>query len=134
MTREGNAKKQAAKKPGAKKASPKEADGLAAVLAKIAQMPAPYRAMGERLHEIITSSAPELTPRTWYGMPAYAKEGKVVCFFRVDKYMTFGLTEDANLTREEGAPHQLMGSAWFFTALDDATEAKLSDIVRKAAS
>jgi hypothetical protein len=123
-----------AEKKAAKKASPKKAGGEAAVLAKIAQMPAPYRAMGERLHEIITKSAPGLTPRTWYGMPAYAKEGKVVCFFRVDKYMTFGLTEDANLTREEDAPHQLMGSAWYFTALDDATEAKLSAIVRKAAS
>jgi hypothetical protein len=128
MKREGNAKQ------AAKKASPKKADGEAAVLAKIAQMPAPYCAMGERLHEIITESAPGLTPRTWYGMPAYAKDGKVVCFFRVDKYMTFGLTEDANLTREEGAPHQLMESAWYFTALDDATEARLSAIVRKAAS
>jgi hypothetical protein len=134
MNPERNAKKQAASKPGAKMANPKRADGEAAVLAKIAQMPAPYRSMGERLHEIITKGAPGLTPRTWYGMPAYAKDGKVVCFFRVDKYMTFGLTEDANLTREEGAPHQLMQSAWYFTALDDATEAKLSAIVRKAAS
>lgn len=134
MKRERNAKEQAAKKPGAKEASPKKADDEAAVLAKIAEMPAPYRAMGERLHEIITKSAPGLTPRTWYGMPAYAKDDKVVCFFRVDKYMTFGLTEDANLTRDEDAPHQLMASAWYFTALDDATEAKLSAIVRKAAT
>ena len=124
MKRERNAEKQAAVKVA----------GEAAVLAKIAQMPAPYRAMGERLHEIITKSVPALTPRTWYGMPAYAKDGKVVCFFRVDKYMTFGLTEDANLTREEGAPHQLMASAWYFSGLDDATEAKLSAIVREAAS
>ena len=129
MERERNAREQTAQK-----ASQEKADGEAAVLAKIAQMPAPYRAMGERLHEIIMQSAPQLTPRTWYGMPAYAKDGKVVCFFRVDKYMTFGLTEDANLTREEGAPHQLMASAWYFTALDDATEAKLSNIVRQAAS
>jgi hypothetical protein len=57
-----------------------------------------------------------------------------MCFFRADKYMTFALTEDAHFTREEGAPHQLMEYAWFFTALDDATEAKLSAIVRKAAS
>jgi hypothetical protein len=134
MKRERNAEKQAAKEPAAKKASPKKGDGEAAILAKIAQMPAPYRILGERLHEIIMTSAPGLTPRTWYGMPAYAKDGKVVCFFRVDKYMTFGLTEDANLTREEGASHQLLGSAWYFTALDDATEAKLSAIVRKAAS
>jgi hypothetical protein len=124
MKEERNATKQAAKK----------ADGEAAVLAKIAEMPAPYRAMGERLHEIIMTSVPGLTPRTWYGMPAYAKEGKVLCFFRADKYMTFGLTEDANFTLEEGATHQLMEYAWFFTALDDATEAKLSAIVRKGAS
>lgn len=112
----------------------KKADGEAAVLEKIAAMPEPYRAIGERLHALILRSAPELHPRVWYGMPGYAKDGPVLCFFRVDKYMTFGLTEHANLTREEGAPHQLMGSAWFFTALDDATEAKLSAIVRKAAS
>jgi len=124
MKEEEKAKKQAAKK----------ADGEAAVLAKIAEMPAPYRAMGERLHEIITQSAPELTPRTWYGMPGYEKEGKVVCFFRADKYMTFGLTEDATFTLEEGAPHQLMEYAWFFTAMDEATEAKISEIVRKGAS
>jgi hypothetical protein len=103
-------------KPAAKKA-----DGEAAVLAKIAAMPAPYRAMGERLHALILRSAPELKPTVWCGMPGYAKDGPVVCFFRADKYMTFGLTDKANFTREEGAPDQLMGSAWFFTALDDAT-------------
>ena len=64
----------------------------------------------------------------------YAKDGKVVCFFRADKYMTFGLTDKANLTREEGAPHQLFESAWYFNTLDDATEGKLSAIVRRAAS
>jgi hypothetical protein len=110
------------------------ADGEAAVLAKIAAMRVPYRAMGERLHELILRSAPALQPKLWYGMPGYAKtkDGPVVCFFRADKYMTFGLTEKANFTREEGVPHQLMRSAWFFTALDEATEARLSDIVRKA--
>jgi len=66
-------------------------------------------------------------------MPWYAKDGKRVCFFRADKYMTFGLTEEANLTREEGAPHRLLASAWYFTALDGPTEAKLSAIARKAA-
>jgi hypothetical protein len=80
-----------------------KADGEAAVLAKIAAMP-------------------------WY-----AKNVKSVCFFRVDKYMTFGLTEEANLARDEGAPHQLLASAWYFTALDDPTEAKLSATVRTAA-
>jgi len=137
------AEKKAAKKatkaasPAAKKAvrkPAKKADGEGAVLAKIAAMPAPYRAMGERLHALILRSAPALQPTVWYGMPGYAKDGKLVCFFRADKYMTFGLTDKANLTREEGAPHQLLESAWYFTALDDATEAKLSAIVRKGAS
>ena len=103
------------------------------MLAKIAAMPAPYRAMGERLHALILRSAPALQPTSYYGMPWYAKDGKRVCFFRANKYMTFGLTEEANLTREEGAPHQLLASAWYFTALDDPTEAKLYAIVRKAA-
>ena len=113
----------------------KKADGKAAALAKIAAMPAPHRAMGERLHALILRSAPSLQPALWYSMPGYAKDGKTVCFFRADKkYMTFGFTQEANLTREEGAPHQLIESAWYFTALDDATEAKLSGIVRKVAS
>jgi hypothetical protein len=68
-------------------------------------------------------------------MPAYAKDGTPVCFFRADKkYMTFGFTQQAELACEPGATHQLIECAWFFTALDDATEAKLSDIVRKLAS
>ena len=113
---------------------PKKADGGAAALAKIAAMPEPYRAIGEQLHALIVDSAPALQPTTWYGMPAYAKDGKVICFFRADEYMTFGLTEKANLTLEDGAAHQLRESAWFLTALDDATEARLSAIVRKAAS
>jgi len=124
------------KKP-TKTANPadKKAAGEAAVLAKIAAMPAPYRAMGERLHALILRSAPALQSAVWYGMPGYAKDGKTVCFFRSDKKcMTFGFTQEANLTREEGAPHQLIESAWYFTALDDATEAKLSAIVRKVAS
>jgi hypothetical protein len=109
-------------------------DAEAAVLTKIAAMPAPFSAVGERLHALISRSAPALQPKLWYGMPGYAKDGTTVCFFRADKkYMTFGLTQEANLTREEGAPHQLIPSAWYFTALDDATEAKLSAIVRKVA-
>jgi hypothetical protein len=111
----------------------KKAAKKAAVLAKIAGMPAPYRAMGERLQALILRSAPALQPTLYYGMPWCAKDGKRVCFFRADKYMTFGLTEEANLTREEGALHQLLASAWYFTALNDPTEAKLSAIVRKAA-
>ncbi len=99
-----------------------------------AAMPAPYNAMGERLHALIARSAPALQPTLWYGMPAYAKGGKTICFFRADKkYMTFGLTQDANLAPEEGASHQLIESAWYFTSLDDATETRLSAIVRKVA-
>jgi len=126
------AEKKAVKKARAPAA--KKAEGEAAVLEKIAAMPAPYRAMGERLHALILRSAPAIEPALWYGMPAYAKDGKTICFFRADKkYMTFGFTQEANLTIEEGAPHQLIESAWYFTALDDPTEAKLSAIVRKVA-
>ena len=126
----------AARKKAAARPRPRtvKADGEAAVLAKIAAMPAPYRAMGERLHALILRSAPALQPTLHYGMPWYAKDGKRVCFFRADKYMTFGLTEEANLGREESAPHQLLDCAWYFAALDDATEARLSTIVRKVAS
>ena len=109
-------------------------DGEAAVLTKIAAMPGAYRGMGDRLHGLILRSAPPLQPTLWYGMPGYAKDGKVICFFRVDKYMTFGLTDKANHTLEDGAQHQLRESAWFFDTLDDATEARLCAIVRKAAS
>jgi hypothetical protein len=116
------------------KPAAKRADGEAATLERIAAMPAPYREMGERIHALILRNAPTLEPTTWYGMPAYAKDGKVVCFFRADTYMTFGLTDKANLTLEQGAPHQLRGSSWFFTALDEATETELAAIVRKAAS
>jgi hypothetical protein len=111
----------------------KKAAGEAELLEKIAAMAEPYRAIGERLHTLIRRSAPALQPTLWYGMPAYAKDGDVICFFRADKYMTLGLSDKANHDLEEGAPHQLRESAWFFTAMDDATEAKLSAIVRKAA-
>lgn len=114
--------------------SPRRAkpDPEAEVLAKIAEMPEPYRAMGERLHALILRSAPQLRARLWYGMPGYAKNGPVLCFFRLDGYMTFGLTEKAHFYLEEGATDKLMPSAWFFTELDDATEARLAEIVRKA--
>jgi hypothetical protein len=83
------------------------ANDEAAVLEKIAAMPEPYRAMGERLHALILRSAPALQPTTWYGMPWYAKDDKTICFFRADKkYMTFGFTQEANLTPrgERSAP------------------------------
>ncbi len=110
----------------------KKAEGEAGLLAKIAAMPEPFGAMGGRLHALILSSVPELQPTVWYGMPAYRKDGKTVCFFRADKkYMTFGFTQEANLSCEEGSAHQLIECAWFFTGLDDATEARLSAIVRR---
>ncbi len=117
---------------GKKKDKPK-LDDEAAVLAKIAEFPEPYRVMGKRLHELVMETVPALKPRLWYGLPGYATGGPVLCFFNAeDKYMTFGLTEKASFSLEEGAPDQLMPSAWFFTAMDEATEAKLAAIVRKA--
>jgi hypothetical protein len=117
-----------------KKNAPKKPGGEPAVLARIAAMPPHYRATAERLHALIVRAAPALQPATWYGMPGYTKDGKTVCFFRADKkYMTFGFTQEANLTPGDGAPHQLIECAWYFTALDDATEAKLSAILRKVA-
>ncbi len=116
------------------KKAKKEAENQAAVLAKIASWRDPYNAIGERLHQIITETVPELKPRLWYGMPGYAKAGPVLVFFRVDDYMTFGLTEKANFSREPDATDQLMPNAWFFTALDKATEARIAEIVRQATS
>jgi hypothetical protein len=119
--------------PTAKK-KPTQAEDEAAVKEKITAMPDPYREMGERLHEIILSSDPALKPKVWYGMPGYAKDGPVLCFFRVDDYMTFGLTEKANFSLEDDATDKLMPSSWFFTELDDATAEKIATIVRKAVS
>ena len=116
----------------ATKKAEKDADNLAAVIEKIPTMFGLHASMGERLHEIIMAADADLKPRLWYGMPGYAKDGPVLVFFRVDDYITFGLTEKANLTIEEGAKDQLMPSAWFLTDLDDATEAKIADIVRVA--
>ena len=109
-------------------------DGESAVLAKIAAMPAPERALGERLHAIIKASAPALTPRLWYGMPAYAKEGKVVCFFQSaqkfkTRYATFGFMHPANL--DEGA---MWPTAFALKELTAAEEARISALVKKAVS
>jgi hypothetical protein len=117
----------------------KTRDGESAVLARIAETPEPFRALCEALHALVLRAAPELEPRLWYGMPAYALRGKVVCFFRAPaatekhQYMTFGLTENARLSREPGAAHQLLPSAWYFTGLDAPTEEALTGIVRSAA-
>ena len=110
----------------------KDAGNLSAVLEKIPKMFGSRTAIGERLHEIIMTSNPDLKARLWYGMPGYAKDGPVICYFRMDDYVTFGLTEKANFTMGEGAPDQLMGCAWFLSALDAATEARIADIVRAA--
>jgi len=111
-----------------------KADGESDVLAKIAEMAGPDRAMAKRLHEIVKASAPTLTPRTWYGMPAYAKDGKVVCFFRdagkfKERYATFGFNEKANL--DEGT---MWPVAFALTELTPDVEAKIGALVKKAVS
>ena len=112
----------------------KQADGEGDVLAKIAQMPKPDRAMAERLHAIIKASAPALSPRTWYGMPAYAKDGKVVCFFQSaqkfnTRYATFGFSDKANL--DEGTVWPV---AFALKELTAAAEARIGALVKKAVS
>ena len=111
-----------------------KADGESAVLAKIAEMPEPDRAMGERLHAVIKASAPALSPRLWYGMPAYAKNGKVVCFFQSaqkfkTRYATLGFSDEANL--DEGA---MWPTAFALTELTAADEARIGALVKKAVS
>jgi len=112
----------------------KKADGEGDVLAKIAEMPEPDRAMAERLHAIINASAPALSPRTWYGMPAYAKDGNVVCFFQSaqkfkTRYATLGFSDKANL--DQG---QMWPTAFALKELTAAEEAKIGALVRKAVS
>ena len=112
-----------------------KAEGESAVLAKIGEMQAPDRALGERLHAIIKASAPALLPKTWYGMPAYAnKDGKVVCFFQSaqkfkTRYATFGFSDAANL--DEGA---MWPVAFALKELTATEEARISALVKKAAS
>ena len=111
-----------------------KADGESDVLAKIAEMPEPDRSLGERLHAIITGSAPALTPRTWYGMPAYAKDGKIVCFFQPaqkfkTRYATLGFNDAANL--DEGAMWPI---AYALTELTAADEARIGALVKQAVS
>jgi len=109
-----------------------ETDGESAVIAAIAAMPKPDRAIGERLHAIIKTNAPDLVPRLWYGMPAYAKDGKVVCFFQSaqkfnTRYATFGFQHEANL--DEGV---MWPVAFALTGLTSAEEARIADLVKKA--
>jgi hypothetical protein len=116
------------------KADADKADGDSAVLAKIAEMPEPDRAMAKRVHAIIKASAPALSPRLWYGMPAYGKDGKVVCFFQAaqkfkTRYATLGFSDKANLN--EGA---MWPTAFALKELTAAEEARIGALVKKAVS
>jgi uncharacterized protein YdhG (YjbR/CyaY superfamily) len=116
------------------RANKDKAQGEADVLAKIAEMPKSDRAMAERIHAIVKANAPDLWPKTWYGMPAYANEGKIVCFFQAaDKfkarYATFGFNDDANL--DEGS---MWPTSWALTKLTAADEKRIGALVKKAVS
>jgi uncharacterized protein YdhG (YjbR/CyaY superfamily) len=117
------------------KAEGRRADGESALLAKVAEMPEPDRAMATRLHEIVKASAPALSPKTWYGMPAYAnKDGKVVCYFTPaskfkERYATFGFNAAANL--DEG---NMWPTSFALQELTAAEEAKIRKLVKKAVS
>jgi len=129
----------------AEKKAVSEPDGETAVLARIAEMPQPDRGIGERLHAIIKAAAPSLSPKLWYTMPAYARDGKVICFFReshmprpatgrapsmgIMGYVTFGFNETANL--DEGA---MWPVAFAVKELTPAAEAKIAALVKKAMS
>ena len=117
------------------RANKKKAEGESDVLAKIAEMQGPDRAMAERLHEIVKTSAPELSPKTWYGMPAYAdKDGKIVCFFQSAKkfstrYATLGFSDKANL--DEGA---MWATSFALKEFSATEEAKIGQLVKRAVS
>jgi uncharacterized protein YdhG (YjbR/CyaY superfamily) len=116
------------------KAEAQRAEGESDLLAKIAEMQGPDRAMAERLHEIVKASAPALSPKTWYGMPAYAKGGKVVCFFQSaqkfqSRYATFGFSDEANL--DEGF---MWPTSFALKELTATEEAKISALVKRAVS
>ncbi|MDQ2888431.1 MAG: DUF1801 domain-containing protein [Chloroflexota bacterium] len=116
------------------RANKNKAEGESDVLAKIAELPESERAMAMRLHEIIKASAPVLSPKTWYGMPAYARDGKIVCFFQSaqkfsTRYATLGFSDTANL--DEGA---MWPTSFALMELTDAEEARISALVKKAVS
>ena len=116
------------------RANKKKAEGESDLLAKIAEMHEPDRAMAERLHEIVKASAPALSPKTWYGMPAYAKDGKIVCFFQSaqkfnSRYATLGFSEAANL--DDGT---MWPTSFALTALTAETEARIGALVKQAVS
>jgi len=116
------------------KAAGRKADGEREVRAKIAEMPEPDRAMAERLHAIVTSAAPELVPRTWYGMPAYAKDGSVVCFFQSaqkfkSRYATLGFSDKANL--DDGS---MWPTSFALKKLTAADEKRIRALLKQAVS
>jgi uncharacterized protein YdhG (YjbR/CyaY superfamily) len=116
------------------RASKNRAEGERSLLAKVAEMPEADRAMAERIHAIVTATAPALWPKTWYGMPAYAKEGKVVCYFTPaskfkERYATFGFNASANL--DEG---NMWPTSWALTRLTAADEKRIGALVKKAVS
>jgi uncharacterized protein YdhG (YjbR/CyaY superfamily) len=116
------------------RASKDRAEGERALLEKIAEMPEPDRSMARRIHEIVKANAPDLWPKTWYGMPAYARDGKVVCFYQSahkfnSRYATFGFNDTANL--DEGT---MWPKSFALKELTDAEEAKIARLVKKAVS
>ena len=127
-------KERAKEQKAAARRGAEEADGERDVRAKFAEMPDADRVMAERIHAIVKASAPALAPKTWYGMPAYAKDGKIVCFFKAadkfkTRYATFGFEETANL--DDGS---MWPTSWALTKLTAADEAKIGALVKKAAS
>jgi uncharacterized protein YdhG (YjbR/CyaY superfamily) len=114
------------------KAEGRRAEGEKALLAKVAEMPKPDRVLAERIHAIVKETAPDLSPKTWYGMPAYAKDGKVVCYFQSahkfkSRYATFGFNDTANL--DDGV---MWPTSFALTELTPAEEAKIGKLVKKA--
>jgi uncharacterized protein YdhG (YjbR/CyaY superfamily) len=114
------------------KAEAEKADGESALLAKLAEMNGPDRAMGERLHAIVTASAPGLVPKTWYGMPAYAKDGKILCFFQSaekfgSRYATFGFSDQASL--DDGP---MWPTSFALQELTPAAEKRIAALVKQA--
>jgi uncharacterized protein YdhG (YjbR/CyaY superfamily) len=127
-------KERAKELKAAERANKDKADGESDVLAKIAEMQEPDRAMAERLHAIIKASAPDLSPRTWYGQPAYAKDGKIICFFQPaqkfnTRYSTLGFSDSANLDEGEMWP-----VAYALKELTAAEEKRIIALVKKAVS
>ena len=127
-----SAEEKAAMRERAREVKAGKADGESDLLAKIAEMPKADRVMAKRLHALIKASAPDLSPKTWYGMPAYAKGGKVVCFFQSahkfkSRYATLGFSDEANL--DKGA---MWPTSFALKELTDAEEKKIASLVKKA--